>query len=76
MGRRRAPGICGAARNRAKGMTIKAMLEADRRKTFLLLREGRSVIQDAPLREHLLRLPQFEWMCPVQAVFYRRSGAR
>ena len=43
---------------------------------FLLLRHGRNVIQDGAMRDHLLRLPRFEWMCPVQEVFYRRAGAR
>lgn len=43
---------------------------------FVLVRCGRDVIEDAPMRLHLLRLPALERTCPVQKVFYLRSGVR
>jgi hypothetical protein len=57
-------------------MTIEEMREAVRKKDFLLLREGRSVIKDAPLHEHLLRQPVLIWPCRVIELFFRKAGTR
>jgi hypothetical protein len=44
---------------------------------FLLVRYGRDVIKDAPMRHlHLLGLPRGENTCPIQELFYRRCRVR
>jgi hypothetical protein len=44
---------------------------------FLLLRQGRYVIKGASMRDrHLLRMPERETTCPLQDLFFRRTGIR
>jgi hypothetical protein len=55
---------------------ISLLMQADPRIDFLLLRQGRTVIQDGGMREHLIRLPREERTDPVCKVLFLRAGIR
>lgn len=43
---------------------------------FLLTRHSRSVIQDGPMRDHLLHLEKPNSVCPVRELMFRRAGIK
>lgn len=52
-------------------------METLERKNFLLLRHGRSVIQDGAQRDRLEKLPRIvNLVCPLQELLFRRAGIR